>query len=69
MTDGKRDREEASAPVEEEEDVGPPRPPPEEDQPEDGAAADEFVGPDLPKPKKRKVGVLSGRRICARAAG
>jgi hypothetical protein len=61
MTDGKRDREEASAPVEEEEDVGPPRPPPEEDQPEDGAAADEFVGPDLPKAKKRKVSAMPGR--------
>jgi hypothetical protein len=71
MTDGKRDREaDATVPVEEEEDVGPPRPPPEDDQPEDRAAADEVVGPDRPKPKKRKVSVfvtgttMHGRLCC-----
>ena len=55
MTDGKRERDGAPA----EEDVGPPRPPSgggDDEQTDGAAAADEFVGPDMPKPKKRKVG-------------
>ncbi len=55
MVDGKRDREEIVEEIDADADVGPPRPASGDEEEQHEGAGEDLAGPEVPKPKKRKV--------------